>query len=136
MTSLRPAPEVGAPMHLDGSRRAVDVALKLPPIGRLRVPPRPTAAGRRPERAQLVWRRALELAEPGPQHDRFADALSLLRAAHHDPATMAHALTLGRTHLRARAGDPVACRGAGILEAAIAFLGVKPRRGDLARTPR
>src|SRR4051794_25202949 len=197
MTSLRPAPEVGAPMRLDddgghpcpdpaigglatlirrrwtglrpailgrtvvvpdlsnrpagepldpatgahrpssvGSRRAIDVALKRPPVGRRRVPPRPTPAGRPPERAQLVWGRALELAEPGPQRDRFADALSLLCAAHHDPATMAHALALGRTHLRAQAGDAVACRGASILEAAIAFLGVKPRTGDLARAPR
>ena len=134
-------------MHLDadggypgqtsvGSRRAIDVALKRLPLGRRRVPLRPTAAGRPPERAQLVWGHALELAEPGPQHDRFADALSLLRAAHHDPATMAHALALGRTHLRAQAGDAVACRGAGILEAAIAFLGVKPRTGDLARAER
>jgi hypothetical protein len=70
------------------------------------------------------------------QHDRFAVALDLLRAAHHDPATMAHALTLGRSHVRADGDDDVARGGVRILEAAIAFLGVKPNRRDVARPGR
>jgi hypothetical protein len=78
------------------------------------------------ERAQVVWGRALDLAESGQQHDPFGRALDLLRAARHDPATMAHALAIGRTHLRAHPGSTVAEAGAGILESAIAFLGVKP----------
>jgi hypothetical protein len=79
-----------------------------------------------------VWRRALEFADPPSQHDRFTLALDLLRTAGHDPATMAHALTLGRTHLRRHADDEVARRGATMLEAAITFLGVKPRKGEIA----
>lgn len=89
-------------------------------------------AGRAPERAQLVWRRALELVDGPAQHDRFGLALELLRAAHHGPATMAHALNLGRTHLRTHPEDAAAREGATILEAAIALLGVKPRVGDIA----
>lgn len=88
------------------------------------------------ERAQLVWQRALELVDPTEQHDRFALALDLLRTAHHDPATVSHALALGRTHLRSHADDALARSGAGILESAIDFLGVRPRRDDVARPRR
>lgn len=95
-------------------------------------PSSPTPGARPPERSQLVWQHALEVVDPLAQDARFALALDLLRAAHHDPATMAHALTLGRTHLRAHPEDAVARGGARILEAAIAFLGVKPRTGDVA----
>lgn len=84
------------------------------------------------EWAQLVWRRALAMGGGLARHDPFADALDLLRTAHHDPATMSHALTIGRTHLRADPGDPDAAAGAAILEAAIDFLGVKPRAGEIA----
>jgi hypothetical protein len=86
-------------------------------------------ATRPPERAQEVWLRALQLAGPRAVHDRFNNALDLLRAAHHDPATMAHALALGRGRLRDATDDELARTAAGILEAAIAFLGVKPRTG-------
>jgi hypothetical protein len=102
------------------------------PLGHRRTTSKPTPSERAPERAQVVWRRALELVDPLAQHDRFALALDLLRAAHHDPATMAHALTLGRTHLRAHSEDATARAGVTILEAAIAFLGVRPRTGDVA----
>ena len=54
------------------------------------------------------------------------------RVADHGPAGMAHALNLGRTHLHAHPEDAVARDAAAILEAAIAFLGVKPRVGDVA----
>jgi hypothetical protein len=76
------------------------------------------------------------MAKTRVQRDRLADALSLTRAADHDPATIAHALALGRAHLRAHGRDAVARRGAGILEAAVEFLGVRPRTGDVARARR
>ena len=90
-------------------------------------------AGRPLEQAQLVWRRAVDLADPPTPHDRSALALDLLRAAHHVPATIAHALNLGRTHLRAHPEDAFARGGVTILETAISFLGVKPRVGDIER---
>ncbi len=93
---------------------------------------KPTSAVRPLERAQLVWRRALELADPLAQRDQFAIALDLVRAAYNDPAIMAHALTLGRTYLRAHADDAFALGGARILEAAITFVGVEPRAGDVS----
>jgi hypothetical protein len=96
---------------------------------------RPASAPRPPERAQLVWRRALELADPAAQEDRFSLALDLLRAAHQDSATMAHALNLGRTRVRLHPHDAVALSGVTILEAAILLLGVKPRSDDVASTP-
>ena len=111
----------------------VDVALTEPVLGRGGETASPSPGSRPPERAQLVWRRALQLADPPARHDRFALALHLLRAAHHDPTTMAHALTLGRTHLRAHADAAAARKGATILEAAIAFLGVKRSTGDIGR---
>ena len=90
------------------------------------------------ERAQLVWRRAIQLAGPRAFHDRFGNALDLLRTAHHDPATMAHALSIGRGQLQSDAGDATTRAAVEVLEAAIAFLGVKPRAGELtpARSPR
>ena len=95
------------------------------------------SAARSPERAQLVWQRALELAGPRSFHDPFANALDLLRAAHHDPATMARALRLGHTELRRDSGNAVARAAAEVLEAAMLFIGVNPRTGDIvsARSP-
>jgi hypothetical protein len=49
---------------------------------------------------------------------------------------MAHALSLGRTRVRLHPDDAVALSGVTILEAAILLLGVKPRTGDVATTPR
>jgi hypothetical protein len=92
---------------------------------------RPTPLGRHPERAQLVWRRALELADRPARHDRFGLAFDLLRAAHHSPATMAHALHLGRNHLHAHPDDSFARGGVAVLQGAIACLGVKPPVGDI-----
>jgi hypothetical protein len=101
--------------------------------GRGQTSSRPSPILRPVERAQLVWRRALELSGHGARHDRFALALDLLRAAHHDPATMAHALALGRRHLLAEEVDPSARGAASALEEAIAFLGVKPHDDEVAR---
>ncbi|HEX9547609.1 MAG TPA: hypothetical protein VF942_09745, partial [Acidimicrobiales bacterium] len=95
---------------------------------------RPAAAGRPPEHAQLVWRRAVDLADPPTPLDRFALALDLLRAARHVPATMDHALNLGRTHLSAYPEDAFARGGVTILETSISFLGVKGRVGDIEGT--
>jgi hypothetical protein len=96
----------------------------------------PAHAGRPLERAQLVWQRALESASPPVAHDRFALALDLLRAAHHSPATLLHALTLGTAHLHAHPDDSRARGGVGVLEAAIACLGVKPGTGDIVAARR
>lgn len=90
---------------------------------------------RRLEPAQLVWRLARTMGEGRTLREPFADALDLLRAAHHRPAAMSHALSLGRTHLRVHPGDAAARAGARILEAAIVFLGVKPRTDDAVLVP-
>jgi hypothetical protein len=83
------------------------------------------------EPSQVVWRLARTIGERRTLHDPLADALGLLRSARHRRAVMSHALALGRTHLRAHPRDADARAGATILEAAIAFLGVKPRAGDV-----
>jgi hypothetical protein len=109
-----------------------DVGPSRSALGHPRGTPRAAAAARPREQGLLVWRRAIELADPLAKHDRFALTLDLLRAVRHDPATMAHASTLGRTHLRAHADDAAARSGVRILEASTAFLGVNPSRGELA----
>src|SRR5579862_2464423 len=83
------------------------------------------------ERAPLVWARALELAGPSEREDLFRLALELLRSAHHDPATMRHALALGRSWTRLHPADATAASAVGLLERAIAFLGVKPRDDEV-----
>ena len=98
-----------------------------PRYGLVLVPPEET----RPlQRAQLVWRRAISVVEPLDQHDVLAVVLELLRTAHHDVATMSHALTLGRARVREHPADVVARQGTRVLEQAIAFMGVEPRSGD------
>ena len=79
-----------------------------------------------------MWWRAVELAGAPAQDDRPALALELVRTAHHSAATMVHAVTLGMSHLHAHPDDSLAREAVTILEAAIAFLGVKPRTGDIA----
>jgi len=89
------------------------------------------ATTRRPlEPAQAVWARAVELAAP-PYHELFGVILQVTRAAHHDSATIAHALTLGRSRLRDDPADEAAGRAMRLLERAIEFLGVKPRLGEV-----
>ena len=103
-----------------------------PRVAPRRAPFLPAHNARPLETAQLVWQRALEFAGHPVEQDRFTLALDLLRAAHHSPATMVHALTLGTTHLHAHLDDSSARGGVAILEAAIALLGAKPRTGDIA----
>lgn len=57
------------------------------------------------QRAQLVWWRAVTLAGPAGENDRFLVVLDLLRTARHSSSTMLHALALGRTQLRATPAD-------------------------------
>jgi hypothetical protein len=83
------------------------------------------------ERAPFVWSRALELAGPAEREDLFRLALELLRSAHHDPATMRHALALGHAWADAHPGDPTAAQAVGLLERTITFLGVRPRDGEV-----
>jgi hypothetical protein len=83
------------------------------------------------ERAPYVWSRALELAGPADREDLFRLALQLLRSAHHDPATMRHALALGRSWTRLHPSDTTAAQAVGLLERTIAFLGVRPRDGEV-----
>jgi threonine dehydrogenase-like Zn-dependent dehydrogenase len=87
-----------------------------------------TPSTRPPEPAQLVWERALTVTGRRWPLDRFEVALDLLRTANNDPTTMAHARTIGRTHLRANPGDAGARRGIRVLDTAIASLGAKPRQ--------
>jgi hypothetical protein len=83
------------------------------------------------ERAPFVWSRALELAGPAQREDLFRLALELLRSAHHDPATMRHALALGRSWTRQHPADASAASAVGLLERTITFLGVKPRDDEV-----
>jgi len=83
------------------------------------------------ERAPFVWSRALELAGPAEREDLFRLALELLRSAHHDPATMRHALALGRSWTRLHPSDATAALAVGLLERTITFLGVRPRDDEV-----
>jgi len=104
----------------DHARRGPHPLVRLVPVSR------PDATSRPPERAQLVWRRVLALTEPGAPEGPHAIALDLLAAAHYDPDTMTHALSLGHTYLEAHPGDGAAQSGANVLRAAIKLLGPKP----------
>jgi hypothetical protein len=88
-----------------------------------------------PARAGLIWARALERAGPFNRHELLATVLDLLRAAHHDPADLSHALALGHNDRRARPDDSTVRAGLALLEETLAFLGVKPHRryGCMAR---
>jgi hypothetical protein len=83
------------------------------------------------ERAPLVWSRALELAGPSEHEDLFRLALELLRSAHHDPATMRHALALGRSWTASHPADTTGSPAVGLLERTITFLGVRPREDEV-----
>jgi hypothetical protein len=91
----------------------------------------PARNGSHLERAPFVWSRALKLAGPAQREDLFRLALELLRSAHHDPATMRHALALGRSWTRVHPADASAASAVGLLERAITFLGVKPRDDEV-----
>ena len=82
------------------------------------------------ERAQVVWAHAIELAG-SPSYELFGVILEVLRAAQHDSATVAHALTLGRSRLRIDPTDEAAKRATRLLERTIEFLGVRPAAGEV-----
>lgn len=85
------------------------------------------------EVAQRVWQRSVELAGAGEQLNLPSQALALLRAAHHDPATMTHALGLGRSQARHASSDQTTRRGVRLLESTITYLGVKAQPNEIAR---
>jgi hypothetical protein len=89
-----------------------------------------TSTRRPAERAEQVWACAVELAAP-PRSELFGGILELQRTARHDSATVAHALTLGRSQLRDDPTNEAARRGTRLLQRAIEFLGVKPRSGEV-----
>jgi hypothetical protein len=69
----------------------------------MRTEPGGTHQSRRLEAAQLVWRHALGLAQPGMPRESPTAMLGLLRVARHDPSTLRHALSHGRRLKRSAA---------------------------------
>jgi hypothetical protein len=88
------------------------------------------------ERAQLVWRRAVKLADPTKDRDRFVVMLDLLRTAHHGPSTMLHALALGRALQRATPEDPVIRSAVHLLARTVAWLGTRIDEGEVGAVAR
>lgn len=92
---------------------------------------------RHPEEAQTVWQRALDLTDPIARSAPFAGVIEMLAAARHDSTTLAHALALGRTQLRASADAIGLAQAVELLAQAVDFLGVRPEqyaaRGEVCR---
>jgi hypothetical protein len=86
------------------------------------------------ERAQLVWQRAVHLADSAGEGDDFLVALDLLRTAHHDPSTMLHALMLGRAGHRDQPEDPALRDAVRLLARAATWLGSRPTAGEIGRS--
>lgn len=84
------------------------------------------------EHAELICDRSGELAALVGPHDVGNVAIDLLRAADHDETTLTHALSIGRSRVRREPADGSARRGVQLLQAVIAFLGVKPRADEVA----
>jgi hypothetical protein len=82
----------------------------------------PAMAG---EHRPPLWRVATDVGEPLDHHDVLAVILELLRAAHHDVATVSDALTFGRAYVQVHPADVAARRGVLLLEQALAFMGVE-----------
>lgn len=78
------------------------------------------------ERAQLVWKRAVELAAEHGDADMDATSLDISRVAEQDTTIVAHGLAIGRTHLQDHPLDMGARRARRLLEAVVARLGVRP----------
>jgi hypothetical protein len=85
------------------------------------------------ERAQVVWLRAVELADSAGEDDDFLHALDLLRTALHGPSTLLHALMIGRARHRDRPADPVVRDAVRLLSRATAWLGSQPTDGEIGR---
>lgn len=84
------------------------------------------------ERAELICDRSGEMAALVGPDDVGNVAIELLRAADHDETTLTHALGIGRSRVRREPTDASARRGVRLLEAVVAFLGVKPRDDEVA----
>lgn len=98
--------------------------------------PASPAAARPLERAQLVWQRAVTLSRPDQERDRFVVMLDLLRAAHHGPSTMLHALALGRAHEREAPTDVATRDAVRLLSRTITWFGTRTEKGEVGRTAR
>lgn len=84
------------------------------------------------ERAELICDRSGEMAALVGPDDVGHVAIELLRAADHDETTLTHALGIGRSRVRREPTDASARRGVRLLEAVVAFLGVKLRDDEVA----
>jgi hypothetical protein len=82
------------------------------------------------ERAELICDRSEELAAVVGPSDLGTVSIDLLRAAEHDQTTLRHALRIGRSRVEREPADEAARRGVGLLEAVIAFLGIRPRADE------
>jgi hypothetical protein len=87
------------------------------------------------ERAELICDRSEELATRVGPSDLGSMAIDLLRAAEHDETTLRHALRIGRSRVERKPADKAASRGVGLLEAVIAFLGIRPRADEAGNDP-
>lgn len=76
-----------------------------------------------PGRAQAVWRRTFQLADPFDQDDVFTVVFDVLRTARHEVGTLRDALELGHRGVDDDPVDPIARRACALLERAIGFMG-------------
>jgi hypothetical protein len=88
------------------------------------------------ERAQLVWQRAVNLSGPAENDDWFRVVLDLMRTARHGPATMLHALALGRAQQRAHPGDNATRNAVQLLTRAVAWMGKRTDDGEVGTLAR
>jgi hypothetical protein len=83
------------------------------------------------ERAQLVWQKAITLSATDRGKEPFGTILILLRAAHHGPSTMLHALALGREQQRIAPGDPKVRDAVRLLSRTVEWLGKRTDEGEV-----
>ncbi len=86
-----------------------------------------------PVRAQAVWRRTFQLADPFDQDHAFAVVFDVLRTARHELGTLRDALELGRRRVDDHPVDLIARRACALLERAIAFMGGDGSAGAAGR---
>jgi hypothetical protein len=83
------------------------------------------------ERAQVVWQRAFALSTAPWDDEGFGTVLDLLRAAHHGPSTMLHALALGREQQRAAPRDLHIQRAVRLLARTVEWLGKRTEENEV-----
>jgi hypothetical protein len=97
--------------------------------------PAPAPAVQPLERAQVVWLRALAIAQDRSSSDSDLPSLELLRAARHGPSTLLHALTLGRAQLAGAPDDAPARDAVRFLTRTIAWLGRPVEDDEIGDAP-